>query len=157
MISMGEHYRGPELSRSRIGQLLKCASRSIAEATGPIIGTDDFGPCASCPEEGPYFRVGSAPALNVVFYVSGSLGDFDITKIEASRFSRKQKLLLVAVPVPKEVVESGGSVEFVISALHEANRIAAETFSRKGTEPFDFAKSESIVEKVKQKLVDQGF
>ena len=63
----------------------------------------------------------------------------------------------MAVPVPKEEVETGGSIDFVIGALHEANRIAAETFAGKGTEPFDLERAEAIVEKVKQALVDQGF
>ena len=157
MISIGEHYRGHELSGSKIGQLLKATNRAAREETGPLVGSDDFGPCGERPESGAYFEVGSAPAVNVVFYVPGSLGDFDIPKIEASRFSRKQKLLLVAVPVPREEVESGGSVEFVTGALHEANRIAAETFARKGSEPFDFERAEAIVERVRQSLVDQGF
>jgi hypothetical protein len=36
-----------------------------------------------------------------------------------------KKLLLVVVPVPREVADSGGSVEFVIGVLHQANAIAA--------------------------------
>ncbi|MBX7167689.1 MAG: hypothetical protein K1X74_15265 [Pirellulales bacterium] len=157
MISLGSHFRGPELDGSRIEALLRATGRSISKERGPWVGTDDFGPCDPQPKSGVYFEKGSTPAINVVFYVPGSLGDFDIPKIEASRFSRKQKLLLVAVPVPKAEVESGGSVEFVIGALQEANRIAAETFAKKGTEPFDLEKAEAIVEKVKQTLVHQGF
>jgi hypothetical protein len=85
------------------------------------------------------------------------LGSFDIDGIEAARFSRKQKLLLVAVPVPPEMVESQAAASFVIGALHEANRIAAETFARKGAELFDFDQAEAIVDKVGQSLVDQGY
>ncbi|MBX3435735.1 MAG: hypothetical protein KF847_20650 [Pirellulales bacterium] len=158
MISIGEHYRGPELHGSKIQTLLGCVGRSIIAECGHFVGGKDIAGRDS--NSDPFkraFEVGSAPAANVVFYVPGSLGDFDIPKIEASRFSRKQKLLLIAVPVPKEEVASGGSVEFVTGALHEANRIAAETFARKGAEPFDLEKAEAIVERVRQSLVAQGF
>jgi hypothetical protein len=64
---------------------------------------------------------------------------------------------VVLVTVPKEQVESGGSVDFVIDALHHANRIAVATFARKKAGEFDLAKAEAIVEKVRQSLVDQGF
>jgi hypothetical protein len=100
---------------------------------------------------------GSAPGVNVVFYVPGSVAQYEnLTKIEASRFSRKQKLLLVAVPVPKEVAQAGGSIDFVIAALHQANAIAAEVFAKKGSDPFDLAKAEAIVGRVKEALVVQG-
>jgi len=157
MISIGAHFRGPELSGSRIKQLLMAAMRALKKERGPLVGTDDFGPCDPRPTSGPYVELGAAPEVNVVFYVPGSLGDFDIPKIEASRFSRKQKKLLVAVPVPKEEAESGGSVEFVIDALHQANRIAAETFARKRAGEFDLARADAIAEKIRQSLIAQGF
>lgn len=157
MIAIGEHYRGPELSKAKIGQLLKCTNLAMKKATGPIVGMDEFAFCNVESSSGPYIQLGSSPLLNVIFYVPGSLGEFEIGRIEASRFSRKQKLLLVAVPVPKQEVESGGSVEFVIDALHEANRIAAETFAKKGTESFNLEKAGALVEMVRKSLVEQGF
>src|SRR4029450_2297709 len=96
---------------------------------------------------------GERPGVNVVFYVPGSLGDFDIPGIQASRFSRKEKLVLVAVPVPQEVAEAGGAVGFVVDALRRANEIAAQVFARKGAEPFDLAGAEALVEKVREALV----
>ncbi len=138
MISIGAHFRGPELEGSPIDKRLSSAMKAVI---------------AECRD----FRDGSAPAVNVVFYVPGSLGGFDIPKIEASRFSRKQQLLLVAVPVPEAVAAAGGSVEFVIDALHKANTIAAEVFAKKGAQSFDLAKAEAIVEKVKDVLLAQGF
>lgn len=158
MISTAVYFGGPEQKNSELSKLFGATERALRAIRGPWVGSDDFGPCASRPQAGPYFEVGSLPAVNVVFYVPGSLVRYeDLTKTEAARFSRKQKLLLVAVPVSKEEVESGGSVEFVIDALHEANRIAAETFARKGTEPFDLETAEAIVEQVRQSLVAQGF
>jgi hypothetical protein len=158
VISIGINFGGPEQDGSCIQRLLSAAAQAVSKERGPWVGSDDFGPCDLRPVAGPYFEVGSSPAVNVVFYVPGSLVSYeDLKKIEAARFSRKQKLLLLAVPVPKEEVESGGSVEFVVGALRRANAIAAETFARKGTEPFDLEKAEAIVEKVRESLVDQGF
>ena len=158
MISIGVRYGGPEQDGSAIEQLLRATSKVLMNELGPVVGEDDFGPCAPRPVSGPYFEVGATPAVNVVFYVPGSLvGYEDLTQIEAARFSRKQKLLLVAVPVPAEMVESDAAAQFVIGALHEANRIAAETFARKGTEPFDLQRAEAIVDQVERSLADQGF
>jgi hypothetical protein len=156
MISIGVYLGGPE--QLRVDELLRATMRSLSAVRGPWVGGDDFEPGKPRPASGRFFEKGSSPAVNVIFYVPGSLlGYADLKQIEAARFSRKQKLLLVGVPVPKEEVASGGSVEFVIGALHQANRIAAETFAKKGTEPFDFEKAEALVEKVRQALVDQGF
>lgn len=157
MISLGAHFRGPELSGLNLGRLIQASMKAVEDICGPCVGADDYGPGSSPPESGPYVEVGVAPLVNVVFYVPGSLGDFDIPKIEASRFSRKNKLLLVAVPVSREEVASGGSVEFVIGALLEANRIAAETFSRKTAETFELARADAIVGQVRQSLIEQGF
>jgi hypothetical protein len=138
MISIGADFMGPELDGSPIDRLIGAA----------MIAVENF--------RGKGYEAHASPAVNVVFYVPGSLGGFDIPKIEASRFSRKQKLVLVAVPVPAEVAEAGGSVEFIIDALHKANAIAAEVFASKGTESFDLARAEAIVEKVKQTLMAQA-
>jgi hypothetical protein len=136
MIYVGLQLNGPELSKAPIDQLLTLGAKAAAEARGE-------------------FTVGLAPAINVVFYVSGSLGDFpDIAKMAAGRFSRKQKLLLVEVPVPHEIAEPGGSVAFVIDTLHKANAIAAEVFAKKGIQ-FDLPKAEAIVDHVKQALLAQ--
>jgi hypothetical protein len=138
MISIGVNLGGPEAVR--IESLLRAAMKAVKAARGNS------------------YESHAHPAVNVVFYVPGSLIDYaDLKQMEPARFSRKQKLLLVAVPVPKEEVERGGSVDFLIDALHEANRIAAETFAKKGTELFDFENAEVIVEQVRQSLVDQGF
>jgi hypothetical protein len=139
MISIGAHYSGPELEGSRINELIRAAMISVESARGKG------------------YEAHSSPAVNVVFYVPGSLGGFEIPRIEASRFSRKKKLVLVAVPVPPEVAQAGGSVEFVVDALHKAVAIAAEVFAGKGAEPLDLAKAETILEKVRQALLAQAW
>lgn len=134
MISIGIDQGGPE--SLPVVDLLCAAMRAVEAALGEDSET------------------GKVPSVNVVFYVPGSVsGHEGLKKLEAARFSRKRNLLLVAVPVPKEQLESGGSIEFIIDALHKANEIAAETFSRKGTEPFDIERAERIVEKVRQSLM----
>jgi hypothetical protein len=138
MISIGGHYRGPELDGSPVDLLIRSAAMALKRLRGNG------------------YEAHSAPAVNVVFYVPGSLGDFDIPKIEASRFSRKQKLLLVAVPVPKDVAAAGGSVEFVIGALRQAVAIAAEVFAGKKVGVFDRARAEAIIEKVRATLAAES-
>jgi hypothetical protein len=133
MISVGVVLGGPE--RPPVDALLSATMKAVK---------------ATRSNEYEFHR---KPAVNVVFYVPGSLFDYrDLKKIEPVRFSRKRKLLLVAVPVPRDQVNSGGSVEFVIDALHQANMIAAETFRREGLEPFDFEAAEAVVERVRQTL-----
>ena len=156
MISIGLHYRGPEIDGSLLDRILSAALRAVAEVCGDFVV-----PGEPPPDSDLTFEIGSAPAVNVVFYVPGSLGGFDIPKIAASRFSRKQKLLLVDVPVPEEVARAGGSIEFIVDALYQASAIAAEVFARKGTEPFDLAKARACVVRVRHALLarqehDQG-
>ena len=136
MISIGIDFMGPEHPETPIGRLLLSASRLVQEHRGE-------------------YETYPGPRVNVVFYVPGSLGDFpNITKVAAGRFSRKQKLLLVEVPVSREVAEAGGSIEFVVNTLHQANAIAAEVFAKKGME-FDLLKAEALVERVRQSLIAQ--
>ena len=153
MITIGVNYGGPEQKGAGIYKLLSAVMRAISDERGPWVGGDDFGPGDPQPASGKYFKVGSAPALNVIFYVPGSLLTYrDLTRIEAARFSRKQKLLLVAVPVPPEMVNSSGALDFVIEALHKANAIAAEVFAKKNVGIFDLQKADAIVEKAKSEI-----
>jgi hypothetical protein len=155
MITIGAVFHGPELEESRIKKLVQSTGIAVNKERGPWIGEDDFGPTDIRPESGQYFEQGSAPAVNVIFYVPGSLGSEGPTKIEAGRFSRKKKLLLVAVPVPKEVAEAGGSVKFVIGALREAITIAAKVFADKNAGTFDLVKAEAIIDGVQKTLTGQ--
>ena len=138
MISIGGHYNGPELEGSPVDLLIRSAAKAIKQFRG-----DDY-------------EAHGVPAVNVVFYVPGSLGAEGPTKIEAARFSRKQKLLLVAVPVPRDVAEAGGSVAFVIGALRQAVAIAAEVFAGKKVGTFDRAGAEALIEKVRAALAAQA-
>jgi hypothetical protein len=135
MISIGVQLGGPE--SVAIEALLRAAMTTMICARGEK-GDD------------------ASPEVNVVFYVPGSLLQYaDLRKIEATRFSRKERLLLVAVPVPTDVAHHGGSVRFLIDALHQAIAIAAEAFARKGLVNFDIHASTLIVDRVEQMLRDR--
>jgi hypothetical protein len=138
MISIGCILKGPELSSTLIAHRLMTAMRWVDHYRGEY------------PE-------GAVPEVNIVFYVPGSLGDFpNMTEITAGRFSRKKKLLLVGVPVPRGMADSGGSVEFIIDTLRKATALAAEVFARKGAEPFDLNKANEIVEQVRQAMTQSA-
>jgi hypothetical protein len=158
MISIGNQFGGQELRGSNIQTLLSHTSNLIAEHRGgewygakDIAGADD----RPRPAE-PYFEVGSEPAVNIVFHVPGSITDFPpLEAPQAGRFSRKQKLLLVNVYVPKEQVALGGSVDFVIDALRKSCAIAAEVFEKKKVGPFDLARANAIIERVRTRLMER--
>jgi hypothetical protein len=135
MISMGCDFGGPGLSQGEFGQMLLAASRLVEVHRG-------------------VYTEGSIPEVNVVYYVPGSITDFPpLDAPRAGRFSRKQKLLLVEVYVPKEQVASGGSVEFIIDALRQACVIASEVFEKKKAGPFDLAKANAIIDRVRDAML----
>jgi hypothetical protein len=155
MIVLGEFYGGPEWHESPFEIFMRTVSDILERYTGTFHGgTDIAGPDLSPRPKGRVFEVGSEPSVNVVFYVAGSIvGSEGIPeRIEAARHSRKQKWALVAVPVPSKVAKAGGSIEFVIDALHKANAIAADAFARKGPEPFNLKKADAIVDKAAKAL-----
>jgi hypothetical protein len=140
MITLGAKFGGPEETA------FMAAYRKVATTIEGLRG-------------GKFEEWGGVIAgVNVVFYVPGSvIADSGLTVIGPGRFSRKQKLLLVNVPVPKTILQDlEGSISFLIEALHKANAVAANVFSRKGLEPFDFETAEAMVERVKELTVGNG-
>ena len=133
MITLGAQFGGPEQNGSPIDVAILSVMDAVRDARGER-------------------NKGAAPAVNVVLYIPGSCGIAAPTKIEAARFSRKQKLLLVAVPVPSEMINSSCALDFVISALHQANAIAADVFAKKNVGTFDLAAADAIVEKAKAEI-----
>jgi hypothetical protein len=137
MITIGAYFGEAGQQDSAIGLIIRSAMNAVAGIRGD-------------------WTEGFTPAVNVVFYVPGSVSQYgDLTRIKAGRFSRKQKLLLVAVPVPASVVNSGKAIEFVVDALYQANRIAADVLAKKGVGPFVREKADAIVEKVKEAIARQ--
>lgn len=132
MISIGAVYEGLELRGSPICETINAIGKAVIKLRGD-------------------FEIGKSPAVNVVFYVPGSLGGVDWEGSRDSTFSRKQRLLMVQVAIPKEVADSENPVDFLVEALHEANVIAFEGFRKRKIEyPFDEA--ETLIDDVKRKL-----
>ena len=59
--------------------------------------------------------------------------------------------------VSGEEVTSGGSVDFVISALEKSIQIASEVFKKKKNDPFDIEKATSLLNQTRESLIEQGF
>lgn len=136
MIGLGAIYNGPDLEGSLIEKSLRATSKALKAIRGD-------------------WTEGDVPRVIVVWVVPGSLGEVNFTGQRITLFSKKKKLLQIEAAMPKEVVDAGGSIDFVIDALHKAAATAAEVFARKGPEPFDLAKAETIIEKVR-KLFSEG-
>ena len=137
MITVGGHFRGPEVDDLPIGRTIARVMEVLMDARGN-------------------WELGSSPGVNVVFYVPGSLGTFDIDGIHPGRFSRKRRLLLVEVAVPVKIAKGENATEFVIKALYEANAIAEEVFVRKRVSGFDRAKADAIIDSAKENLIFSG-
>lgn len=134
MIFIGGIFSGPELDGSSTEQTIKLVGRIAADLRGS-------------------FNVGDAPAVNVVFCVPGSLRSPDWDWLQEGTFSRRQKLLLVQVAVPAELVNSPQLDEFIIRSLHGANTIAFHTFNEKDMK-FPLREAEELVLQVKDRLAD---
>lgn len=133
MISIGANYGGPELDGVLVEKVILSAMSAIDDARGN-------------------WTEGSVPTVNVVFHVPGSIVKAVPAQIEPARLSRKQRLLLVAVPVPPEMINSDKALDFVIDALHKANAIAAEVFAKKNVGTFDLQKADAIVAKARAEI-----
>jgi hypothetical protein len=134
MLTLGAQFVGPEQNGSPIDVAILSVMDAVRDARGER-------------------TKGTSPEVNVVFYVPGSCDLAVPAKMEAARFSRKQKLLLVAVPVPPEMINSDKALDFVIAALHKANAIAAEVFAKKNVGTFNLQKADAIVEKAKAEIL----
>ena len=97
------------------------------------------------------FEFGSRPAVNVVFYVPGSLGSPDWDGLRDAKFSRQQQLLMVQVAVPENIVESANPEDFVIESLYGANAVAFEFFRQKNMD-FPLAEAEQLVASIESRM-----
>jgi hypothetical protein len=132
MISIGAVYRGPELRERPAYQRIGALMRAAIKFRG-------------------WFEVGTRPGINVVFYVPGSLGDFDFDEPRESKFSRKKQYLMVQVPVPKSEVNSQSLDDFLIKSLREANLIATQVFQEKKM-VYPYREAEELVNQIEQEM-----
>lgn len=101
------------------------------------------------------FSVGSVPAVNVVFFVPGSLQQPDFAEIRESTFSKKQKLLLIQVPLPVNAMSMEEVRAFVVTALHKANALAFHFYQDREMQ-FPLRQAEELVANLEAEL-QRGF
>jgi hypothetical protein len=124
MISIGAVYRGPELSDSPFQQAVRAAAKVLNAARGEL-------------------TLGAVPVVNAVFVVPGSLGGTGFEGLNFGQYSKKDKAVVVQIPVPLEVVETVPA-SFIKDALHGANAMAFEFFRQKG-DSFPLSDAEALV------------
>lgn len=132
MIAIGAVYGEPEQKDSEIDQTISAAMRAAKKLRAP-------------------WQIGDAPGVNVVFYVPGRLTSPDWKGLRDGKFSRKQQLLMIQVAVPKDVVASHYSKDFVIESLRKANVLALKVFHAKGFE-FPLAEADALVNRIEEEL-----
>jgi hypothetical protein len=72
-------------------------------------------------------------SLNIVFHVPGSIvGCPDYVGVRTAKFSKKQKMLMIQVAVPKEMIHSPKVRAFLFSSVREAVTTAAPFLRKKG-------------------------
>jgi hypothetical protein len=126
VITIGNHYGGPEQKGALIAKMLNKAMNVAADTRGATY--DD----------------GTEAWINPIFLVHGSLIAPDFEGCELGHFSRKQKGLVVKIAVPQSVADGEGIPEFVASSLREAVRLAAAHFASKKIS-FSTLKAEKII------------
>jgi hypothetical protein len=132
MISIGAVMGGPELEGGSFDQ----ASDEVCRAVIDLRGS---------------FGTGESAEVNVVFHVPGSIIEPDWEGARDATFSKKRKLLMVQVAVPRDVAAHPWPIAFIIESLHKANRIALRVFHGKGIE-FPLAAAEDLVDRVADRL-----
>lgn len=131
MISIGAVYNGPELEGSQISRLIMATSKSVKELRGTL---------------------GQTPWVNAVFVVPGSLGRPDFDDIQYGDYSKKDKAVVVQIPMPNKVAEgTADQAKFIIDALRGANAMAFEFF-RQRDEEFPLREAEALVAKVAERI-----
>lgn len=125
MISIGNVFKGPELSGSPIHKALSKAAKQALVARGD-------------------FPFGKKPAVNIVFTVPGSQGTPDWEGAREGKYSAAKKLLLVEIAVPDKEAQSDTPFGFIVEMLHAANCIAFHFYDEKGL-GYPLQDAESIV------------
>lgn len=134
MISIGAVYDGPELQGSQISQLIMATSKAVKQLRGTL---------------------GETPWVNAVFIVPGSLGEPDFDYIKYGDYSKKDKAVVVQIPMPRKVAEGADQVAFIVNGLHGANAMAFEFFRQRGGEEYPLREAEELVNQVAQRLAEQ--
>ncbi len=133
MIFVGSVLGGPELDGSVVASALQKVTASIESARQDFI-------------------VGSSPALNIVFHVSGSITCVNFDEMRESKFSRASKLLMIQVPFSIESDDETSLIDEALHFLHQANAIGFHYFDAKKM-VYSLARAESLVEAARRDLL----
>lgn len=129
MISIGSVFEGPELNDSKVRQLIMKISQHVKNTRGSL-------------------DKGKIPWVNAVFVVEGSLGAPDFDYLTYGDYSKKDKGIVVQIPVLNEALNGDNLEGFLIESLHGANAMAFEFFRQKG-EDFPLKEAEALVKSLK--------
>ncbi|WP_338883010.1 hypothetical protein [Xenorhabdus sp. TH1] len=135
MITIGEQFGGPNLNGSLIEQALDITSMTAIE------------------ERDKDYDIGKEAFINPIFIVPGSILGVDFEGYKYGYFSKKEKGVVIQIAVPQSVADGEGIREFIVGALREAVRMAAEKFAKHAI-PFSSLKAEKIILAIEKKLQD---
>lgn len=131
MMYISRFYGGPELAESKF-------DRVIAKVTS-LRGAGKEGPFGS---------------LDVVFHVPGSILDPEHSGIRTGRFSKKERMLMLQIAVPREILEQEEPEiqAFLLASLREAVRMATPVFQRAKI-PYSEEEYFSLLDKIRVALM----
>lgn len=90
--------------------------------------------------------------INAVFHLPGSLVTPSFQGARSAKFSRKERMLMVQVAVPRDLLDSDGLEAFVFESLREATHIAEPMFQKAGI-PFSIENHLAFVDRVGATMV----
>jgi hypothetical protein len=135
MISIGEHYRGPEHKTSRINAALW----QVGESLDRLRSKD--------------YKNGDTPWVNPIFIVGGSLGEPDFDWNRMGYYDKKNKGVVVELAIPSAVAQEKNLRDPIVEALHSANAAAFHFFEEKGL-VFPLREAEAMVAQVAADLAE---
>lgn len=109
MIYVSSILGGPELRGSPVYGLIGELARALNSGERPNEGS-----------------------LDVVFHVPGSLVSPNFGSMRLSKFSRKERIQMIEIPVPPELVYASGLRSFLLEKLREAVEAGEARFSGTG-------------------------
>lgn len=69
--------------------------------------------------------------LNIVFFLSGSIIQYDASEVSVVRFSRKQQTILTHANIPDNIIEPHEIVDFLINSSRKAVILAQKVCQEK--------------------------
>lgn len=133
MLYVGSVQGGPEIEKTSIDVLISKLIQFAEESRKSI--SNDWA------------------ALNVVFYISGSIIGVDFEGLRTGKFSKKQKLLMIQVAVPNDIQESELK-SFLLDSLRGAAEVALPVFQKARIE-FDTQGYLRLIDSIEARLCSE--